>query len=400
HTKAYPLPSKKQCVKEAIYVFEDISISKNAEEKVRYSEQKYRTTINSMRDGIHVVDDNLTILLANKALVDWNKRLGLTCQVVGKNLKKVYPFLGDLVEGEYKRVFESGRIMITEEQNKVKDRVFTTETRKIPVREGDRTIRVVTVIRDITQRKNAEKSLIKYAKSLSEANRKLEALNENKAQFISIASHELKTPITIIKGYADALDMEGLGELTAKQKKVAGKISKKTMHLAEMVDLMLDLSRIELGQFRLQKKTVNLSRLTQELFEDFRYRAQEKEIEFSKRIHKNIRKKIDDARIKQVYTNLLDNAFKYTPRGGKVKLSLTKKGDYAVFRVCDTGIGIPQEHFEEVFKPFSCVDGSRTRKQGGVGLGLAIVKQITELHGGQVFVKKRSKGTCFEVQLP
>jgi PAS domain S-box-containing protein len=130
-----------------------------AAKALRESERQYRTTLDSMADAIHLVDSDLRILLVNKVFEKWNKELGLDTDFIGRTPFEVFPFLSDAVRDEYRRVFETGEVLITEEKTRIGSREITTETRKIPVMEGNRMVRVITVIRDITERKHMEETL-------------------------------------------------------------------------------------------------------------------------------------------------------------------------------------------------------------------------------------------------
>jgi PAS domain S-box-containing protein len=134
----------------------DITEHKQIQEALRESEQQYRTTIDSMSDAVHVVDKNLRFILFNPVLKDWNKKLGLETDMFGKEVFEVFPFLSDTVREEYQKVFETGKVLVTEEHTRVKDTDFITETRKIPIFEAGEVIQVVTVIRDISERKRVE----------------------------------------------------------------------------------------------------------------------------------------------------------------------------------------------------------------------------------------------------
>jgi len=151
-------------------IYEDITERKRAEEVLRESELQYRTTIDSMGDVIHVIDNELRFILFNSAFKQWSGELGLEMDVIGRTVFEVFPFLLDRVCDEYHRVFDTGKTLITEESTKVGDKEFITETRKIPIFEAGRIARVVTVIRDITERKQAEEALRRRNRELTELN--------------------------------------------------------------------------------------------------------------------------------------------------------------------------------------------------------------------------------------
>lgn len=132
---------------------------KRIEDALRDSEQQYRSSINSMRDAIHAIDTDLRIVLFNNSFKQWNKKLGLGTDVIGMDLFEVFPFLPDSVRNEYRKVFDTGKTIITEEETKLGDEEFITETRKVPVYEAGRISRIITIVRDITKRKRAEEKL-------------------------------------------------------------------------------------------------------------------------------------------------------------------------------------------------------------------------------------------------
>ena len=136
------------------------------EERLKLSEEQYRVTLDSMDDAIYVIDDKFNIILTNKTIRKWHKRFGIAQNVVGKNMFKAYPFLLPKIKMDYKKVFKTGKTLLTEEFNVVKGFNQFTETRKIPVIENNRVIRIVTVIRDITERKMSESTLIKNERFL------------------------------------------------------------------------------------------------------------------------------------------------------------------------------------------------------------------------------------------
>ena len=144
---------------EHLVTCEDVTQRKHAEEALQTSELQYRTTIDAMGDTVHMVDDQLRLILANRALLEWNEALGIKAEVLGKELFEVYPFLSAKVHDEYQWVLTNGQLLITEEKNRIGGREIFTETRKIPILEEGKVVRIISVLRDITERKKAEEAL-------------------------------------------------------------------------------------------------------------------------------------------------------------------------------------------------------------------------------------------------
>lgn len=164
---------------------EDISEQKKASDALKESELLYRTTIDSIVDGIHVVNPELRFTLINDTLIEWNKSLGLTSDVIGKRIREVFPFLDENVVEEYRNVFNGGKILVTEEETEISGKNFVTETRKIPVIEGENVVRVITVIRDITERKHSEEAI-------KESEERYRAIVESFEGIIYICSRDYK----------------------------------------------------------------------------------------------------------------------------------------------------------------------------------------------------------------
>ncbi len=163
-------------LKGVIEYVRDISEKKLAEEALKKSESEYRTTIDSMADIIHVVDRDLNIVLANDTLKHVNEKLGFITDVLGKNIFEVFPFMNDKVRIQYQKVFEVGKVLVTEEESDLGDTTFITETRKIPIFENGQVTRVLTIVRDITAKKSAERRLEKLNKELAKSNRRLKQI--------------------------------------------------------------------------------------------------------------------------------------------------------------------------------------------------------------------------------
>ena len=217
------------------------------------------------------------------------------------------------------------------------------------------------------------------------------AAEASRREFTANVSHELKTPLTSISGYAEII-ASGI----AKNEDVpvfAGKIHAEAKRLVALVNDILDLSRLDEKQGLGNKENVPLLPMLKGLEESFRSIAQEKDIEL--RVEgSNATVEGYPTLLRELFHNLIDNALKYTPAGGHVTVALFQDGGHPICTVTDTGIGIPKEHQPHVFERFYRVDKSHSRQTGGTGLGLAIVKHVAEVHHADVKLESEpGKGT-------
>lgn len=231
---------------------------------------------------------------------------------------------------------------------------------------------------------------------------KLAELDRLKAEFVSLASHELKTPINVIGGYTELLE-EGLyGDLQHKQREVLGLVQEQTRALTRLVNQLLDLSRFEAGGLRLEPKPVDLHTLLSEVEGAFRALADQKQIDFVVDGTEGLPPDavLDHDRIRhEVLGNLLSNAFKFTPSGGRIRVEAAGEDGRVSFRVTDSGVGIPEDQLEHIFEKYYQV-GDEAKAQGS-GLGLAIAKHVVEAHGGTIRATSRvGEGTAFDIVLP
>jgi signal transduction histidine kinase len=233
--------------------------------------------------------------------------------------------------------------------------------------------------------------------------RQLSELERLRAEFVSIASHELKTPINVIIGYLELLQEGIYGEVAPKQKEVLQTINKQAQALTRLVKRLLDVSRFEASGGKLDVREVNLQRLLTTLESSFTVLANQRAIAFSVDHGQGLPSKVywDEDRINEVLGNLLSNAFKFTSRGGKVALSVAPVDDSVTITVSDAGAGISAEHLPHIFDKFFQADNQAQAATKGTGLGLAIAKEIVEAHGGDITVESRvGEGTTFVVTLP
>ncbi|HAO94403.1 MAG: hypothetical protein A2X93_05870 [Deltaproteobacteria bacterium GWC2_56_8] len=239
----------------------------------------------------------------------------------------------------------------------------------------------------------------RLATTINEMFGRLEKSFKQIKQFTGDASHELKTPLTILKGEMEIAlrSKDGIEAMREALKSSLEEIDR----MNYIVRNLLDLAKMDVEKEALPKESVDLDRLLKERLDHFRRHALDSGVELY--ILKSIPVIVrgDRVRISQLFSNLMDNAIKYTPRGGTVKLSLSDEDGRAVFRVMDTGVGISKEDAPYIFDRFYRVDKARSRDVGGAGLGLSICKGIAEAHGGTLEVESApSRGSTFTLKLP
>ncbi|MHB9145888.1 MAG: HAMP domain-containing sensor histidine kinase [Symbiobacteriia bacterium] len=226
-------------------------------------------------------------------------------------------------------------------------------------------------------------------------------LERARAEFVANASHELQTPLTAIRGFAETLLDGALADPTAAHHFIEI-IERESTRLAALVDELLDLSSIESGREPVAKAAFDLTALGTEVITHLEARLQNKSLTLTRQFPPGLPHALADrAQIARVLVNLLDNAIKYTPAGGHITMGATDEGTHLAAFVSDSGIGIPEEDQERIFERFYRVDKARSRDSGGTGLGLSIVKHLVERNGGSVSVESRvGAGAHFEFTLP
>ncbi|ANB58332.1 sensory box protein [Anoxybacillus sp. B7M1] len=228
----------------------------------------------------------------------------------------------------------------------------------------------------------------------------LKKLEQMRKDFVANVSHELKTPITSIKGFAETL-LDGAMKDERALEHFLSIILNESERLQSLVQELLDLSKIEQQGFQLQLEKVNMTQLLEELMVMFRGKAQEKEIDLRLHAAKQIYLTGDGDRLKQIFINLITNALTYTQKSGRVEASIEEQNDEVLVHISDTGIGIEEQEIPRIFERFYRVDKARSRNSGGTGLGLAIVKHLVEAHHGYMTVKSKvGHGTTFTVHFP
>jgi len=237
---------------------------------------------------------------------------------------------------------------------------------------------------------------------LKAMNQELQRANEVKNKFLSIMSHELRTPLTVINGYLSLVLDKNYGNPSKELRDIITVVKEQGQNQLGLIEDLLDLTRIESGEYKLNKQAFVPDALISKAVENFRLESEAKEITVTvdtgddmPTVHWDFHKML------QVFQNLLDNALKFTPAGGEISLSASSKSDFIELRVVDNGIGIPKDRLDQIFERFYQVDSSSTRRFGGSGLGLSIVREIVVAHHGKVFVESdENTGTCFLILMP
>ncbi|HEY1697599.1 MAG TPA: PAS domain S-box protein [Polyangiaceae bacterium] len=233
------------------------------------------------------------------------------------------------------------------------------------------------------------------------ARQNADVANRTKDEFLAVLSHELRTPLNSIMGWSKMMAAPGFEE--SRRLRAIETVERNAVAMAQLVEDLLDMSRIVSGKMRLDVQSVDLSRAIEAALESVRPAADARDIRVSRELDPGLPSiKGDPARLQQVVWNLLSNAVKFTSRGGTVRIGLRQRGSVLEICVADSGAGIAPHFLPHVFDPFRQQDAGTTRTRGGLGLGLAITRQLVELHGGRVVASSEGvgKGATFTVVLP
>lgn len=229
-----------------------------------------------------------------------------------------------------------------------------------------------------------------------------ELADRMKTEFVATASHELRTPLTSISGYIDLLMLNTLGPLTEQQRQFLSVVKNNIERLNAILNDLLDVSRIESGKVRLQRKPINLDEVIQSTVMAIHQQWSSKQISLALDVPDDLPPVIaDPERMRQIVTNLISNAYKYTRDGGRIDVVVSNGGDSVTLAVKDSGVGIAADDQKHIFTRFFRSENPLKEQAGGTGLGLNITKSLVELHGGKIwFDSEEGRGTTFTVQLP
>ena len=373
-------------------LFTDITERRRLEAEVRAQFEELDNLYTTAPIGLALVDREFRFVRINRRLAEIN---GVSAVAhIGRSIREIVPDIADQAEGVFRRVFETGEAILDIEL--VGETPAQPGVRRVwnenwyPLRDGSgQTAAVSVVVEEITERKRAEEAL-----RASEA--KYRELSESQKRFVNDAAHELRAPLTAIQGNLELLTRFRMKK--ADREAALSEVAKEAARLSRLVNDMLALARGD-GGAGLRLEPVRLDQLLRRAFADAGVLGDDHRLSLGRLEALQVRGEPD--RLRQLAIILLENAIKYTPPGGEVRLELLAQGGWAEIRVSDTGIGIAAADLARVFERFYRADQSRARDPGGTGLGLSIARWVVEAHGGEIWLESEpGRGTTAVVRLP
>lgn len=398
----------------------DFSQHKRTEETLRRSQERFEQFVSSISDHIYVTEfkpggcitnhyispnvEDLTGYGATVFINDWFQWSTLVIHPDDRELaarQAAQLSQGQSSKAEYRLIRANGQVIWVRDSAQVKA-------------SGSSFI-VYGVVSDITEYKQLEEALRAERASLAErvqdrtaalttANIELAHALKAKDEFLATMSHELRTPLSAILGMAEILEEQIYGDLTQKQLGYVQTIGKSGRHLLNLINDMLDISKIQVNKLELDLRDVPVSTICTKSLHFIKQAAHQKQIEVRLDVEDPVNSIwADERRVVQILANLLTNAVKFTPEAGSIGLEVRGDHEHQLlqFTVWDTGIGIAQRDLQRLFKPFVQIDASLARVHEGTGLGLALVYHLTKLHGGSIAVESEvNVGSRFTVTLP
>ncbi|MFW9898990.1 MAG: PAS domain S-box protein [Candidatus Thorarchaeota archaeon] len=416
--------------RKGLLISRDITERKIAEQKLRESEKKYHDLFNSTPYAIWLVDLNGVLIDCNTTM---NKFMTVFKKedLIGKNFSEVIRLFSSKGDSKFEKlssVFKEGfkfllkqgyidpfEFQITRADGK--ELWITLESSLVYVG-NEKFIQIF--IKDITERKEAElrikqsekelrnlnleleEKVRERTKELEEKNIELKKLDQAKDDFITMAAHELKTPLISVAGYTDYILTKYIDELSVDVKNDLLIVQRNIDRLQSLMNQLLDVMKIESHKIKLNFQLTNVSNIIYRCLHELNYLFKEKHHEMVLNIDNEIFINIDPNRIFQVFSNLISNSTKYTPKGGKIEISAKKDVMHYLFEVKDNGIGLSEENLDRIFEKFETVKNGNESFQTGSGLGLYISKGFVDAHGGQIWATSEglNKGMTIHFTIP
>ncbi|WP_407356054.1 response regulator [Methanolobus sp. WCC5] len=373
---------------------------KKMEESLKESEQHLKRVLEGSNEGTWDVNLQEDILVFNNRyaeIIGYDaKEIGTSFKWIGERIhpddvhdaineiRKVTNMFSQSLECEYRVMGKDGKYRWVYNKGKV-----------VEYSEDGKPLHIAGILVDISARKEAEAALIAAKKTAEDA-------SKTKSDFLANMSHELRTPLNSVIGFSDILLEGTFGSLNDKQKRYVGNISHSGKHLLNLINDILDLSKIEAGKMVLSIEKIDIGDSLNEVESIISPLALKKDIRLLiDQVPENIIIEADKGKFKQIIYNLLSNAIKFTDDCGNVSIVVREQGDYVRMEVTDTGIGISEEDQKKLFRAFSQIDSSSCRRYEGTGLGLVLVKSFVEQHNGRIWVESEyGKGSSFIIEMP
>jgi PAS domain S-box-containing protein len=382
-------------------VTRDLTDRRLTEETLRASEERFRLLVHSVRDYAIFMLDPAGVVSS------WNEgaqriKQYTAQEIIGRHFSTFYP-REDLDAGkpawELEVAIREGRVedegwRIRKDGTRFWANVVITALRS----PRGELLGFTKVTRDLTERREAEVQAVESARRVAEA----EAANRTKSEFLAAMSHELRTPLNAIGGYAELMAMGLGGTVTEEQREYLDKIQRSQRHLLEIINDLLNFSRMEAGKVKYDIQAVPLRPSLQAVRAMLEPQAIEKRIDLVVGpCPKGLRVMADAVKMEQIILNLCSNAVKFTGEGGRVEVNCKARGAEVSVVVSDTGVGIPPDQTERIFEPFVQLGRGLTTQHEGTGLGLAISRELARAMGGDLTVSSEpGKGSTFTLTLP
>jgi two-component system CheB/CheR fusion protein len=385
-----------------VVVLVDIDGLKRGVEQLRASRDYAEAIVDTVRESLLVLNLDLRVIRANRSFYETFRLLPAETEQrqvfeIGNGqwdipqlrslLENLLPSETPFQEVEVEHNFEHGQ------------KIVRFNARRLPQIED--TPMILLLIEDITQQKQLETERNHFLAQEQLARTVAETANRAKDEFLSVLSQELRNPLNSLLGWAQLLRTRQLDE--AKTNQALETIERSVKAQGQLIEDLLDVSRITTGRLRLNARPVKLLPIIEAAIEIVWLAAEAKKIQLETRLNPSTRTVlVDPSRLQQVIWNLLSNAIKFTPEGGRIEVTLEYTQFHAQIQISDTGQGISKDFLPFIFERFRQADGSRTRSNPGLGLGLSIVRHLIELHGGTVYAESDGvgQGATFTVSLP
>jgi PAS domain S-box-containing protein len=382
-------------------VSQDLSDELHLNERLLVSEEYNRVLIESTIDGIFTID-------RNGVLTDLNKPMESVTGVprekmVGRPFREFVVPAAD-ADRAIRRVLSEGHaagleLCVRRADGSVRDFAFNASILSGDPYPGG----IVATVRDVTDQKHLREVLEAQNRELQAQNERIVEANRLKSEFLASMSHELRTPLNSIIGFSDFLLTSEDDPLGPAQREYLTDILNSGNHLLQLINDVLDLAKVESGKLELAPTAVDLREAVDEVCSSLRPQLMERRLDLHSDVDAGLpRVVLDPLRFKQILYNLLSNAVKFTPRGGRIEVSVApSSGSRFALRVSDSGIGIPPNEIGRIFREFEQLDTGPGRRFSGTGLGLPLTQKLVDLMGGSISVKSEvGEGSMFTVRLP